>query len=166
MLYNEPFKSRQIEGFDGKLYGIEGWPYLLHQLLKNNNKTVDYTFMNFGLPGGNILRPGVAKYYKTDKNGCRYEQFKQSLPHFIFFGFGGMDQCIKGYKEKDWVNSYVQLVQEAQNLPTKPMVFILTPLFGCRENLMNIGKMPDAAENWSSGECTEEQDHDMVNAVK
>jgi hypothetical protein len=42
-------KQRLSDQTDGTQQGMQGWPYLLHQLLKKNNETVDYTFMNYGV---------------------------------------------------------------------------------------------------------------------
>jgi len=63
----------------------------------------------------------------------------KSLPHFVFVGLGAIDQCLKGYTEKDWIDAYSLLIQEIQNLPTKPSIFLFTPLFGCREDIDRLG---------------------------
>ena len=105
-----PFERGSIDQTDGSQYGLKGWPYLLNQKRKEHNKTVDYTFMMHAFPGGNLLRPGVYRYYKDN---CRYEQFLKSMPHFAFITLGGMDQCIKSFTEDAFINSYVQLVKEA-----------------------------------------------------
>lgn len=63
---------------------------------------------------------------------CRYEQMKKSLPQFVFMGFGGMDSMMNNFSRDLWVENYVKLVKEAQSLPSKPMVFLMVPMFGCQ----------------------------------
>jgi hypothetical protein len=65
-----------------------GFPYYLHELLRNNNQTTKYTFMNYGVAGGYISRRMTAGDYLHD---CRNEQLRKSMPHVVISGFGGMD---------------------------------------------------------------------------
>jgi len=43
--------------------------------------------------------------------------------------FGGMDTKFEGYSEQTFIKDYSKLIKEVEALPTKPIVFLLTPLF-------------------------------------
>jgi len=90
---------------------------------------------------------------------------KKSLPHIVFVGLGAMDQLLKGYTDKSFVEVYSSFIQEIQNLPTKPSIFLLTPVFGCRQNIRAMPHMssiePIAAKYFiDDGHCKEQHSSD------
>jgi len=54
----EPLERRLTDQLDGSHKGMNGWPFLLHSLLQNNNRTIDYSIMNFATAAATII-PGV-----------------------------------------------------------------------------------------------------------
>lgn len=48
-------------------------------------------------------------------------------------GFGAMDQALKNFTEDNFVDSYVQYIREVQNMSSKPMVFLMVPVFTCSD---------------------------------
>jgi len=109
-LLAEPLERRLTDQTDGSHKGTNGWPYLLHSLLQNNNQSVDYTIMNFAVGAATIL-PGVN--FRPYDNDCRSEQLKKSLPNFVFLAFGAMDSIAKAYTEEFFIDSYVKFIKEA-----------------------------------------------------
>jgi len=95
--------------------------------------------MNYGVSASTII-PGV-KFHSFYDN-CRYEQLKKSMPNFVFFSFGAMDSHLKDFSEKKFINSYVQLIKDTQNLPTRPLIFLMVPTFNCLHDLRLEGN-PD-----------------------
>lgn len=88
--------------------------------------------MNFGVSASTIT-PGVK--FQSFYDNCRYEQLKKSLPNFVFYSFGSMDTHLKNFTTEKFINSYVSLIKETQNLPSKPMVFLMVPVFTCKHKL-------------------------------
>jgi len=106
----ESLDKRLSDQTDGSQQGLQGWPYLLHSLLQNNNQTTDYTMMNYGVQDATIT-PNIKHF--SFENDCRYEMLKKSLPNFVFLSFGSMDSHLKNYDERKFVESYTKLVKEA-----------------------------------------------------
>ena len=140
--------------------GLKGWPYLLHSLLQNNNKSTDYTVMNYGVQDATIIPDIKGHSYNKD---CRYEQLKKSMPHFVFLSFGTMDTHLKGYQEKQFIDSYVQMIKEIQSLPTRPMVFLMVPASNCLHplNMEGQDKSKYSAFITDTNKCTPEQSSDQ-----
>lgn len=46
-------------------------------------------------------------------------------------GFGSMDQALKNYTEENFISSYLEYIKKVQELPSKPMVFLMVPVFTC-----------------------------------
>lgn len=99
-----PKPQRLSDQSDGMQQGLQGWPYLLHELLRNNNGTNKYAFMNYGVSGSTII-PGVK--FQNFYSNCRYEMMKKSLPNFVVASFGAMDAHLKNFTEENFVKSYV-----------------------------------------------------------
>lgn len=53
------------------------------------------------------------------------------MPHYVMLGFGAMDQALRNYTEENFINSYVKYIREVQNITSKPMVFLMVPVFTC-----------------------------------
>lgn len=100
----QSLEQRLNDQTDGRQQGLLGWPYLLHGLLQNNNQSIDYTFMNYGVSASTII-PGV-KFHSFYDN-CRYEQLKKSMPNFVFFAFGAMDSHLKNFTNEKFIDAYV-----------------------------------------------------------
>lgn len=149
-----PKYNRLTDLTDGSQQGLMGWPYLLHSLLKNNNNTIDYTMMNFGVAATTII-PGAK--HRSFYNDCRYEQLMKSMPNVVFYAFGAMDTHLKNYTADKFVESYVKLIKETQNLPTKPLVFLMTPTFNCKNKLKPV---PEQAADmiFETSLCSPDQD--------
>lgn len=140
---------------DGSQQGLQGWPYLLHSLLQNNNKSIDYSILNYGVSATTIMSgANFNSFYDT----CRYEQLKKSLPNFVFLSFGGMDQHLRNYSEEEFIKSYTKLIGEIQSLPTRPMVFLMVPTYTCQHELKFLTN-PEFKKGFvnSSAECSKEQ---------
>jgi hypothetical protein len=60
---------------DGSKAGFQGYPYLLNELFRKNNKTAKYETINFANDNFTLL-PGPND--KTYKNTCEYQQLKTS----------------------------------------------------------------------------------------
>lgn len=88
--------------------------------------------MNYGVPGATII-PGPMD--STLLSDCRYEQLLKSLPNFVFMTFGAMDMHLKGFTTEKFTNAYVNMIQKVQNLPTRPMVFLMVPVSTCQNHL-------------------------------
>lgn len=89
---------------------------------------------------------------------CRYEQLQKSQANFVFFGFGGMDQHTKNYTEEKFISEYVKLIKQTQNLPTKPMIFLMVPTFTCKHKIIMENSTDFINE---PSKCTKEQSKDL-----
>lgn len=87
---------------------MRGYQYYLHELLRNNNQSINYTFLNYGIMAGTITK-GVN--YQSFLSDCRGEQLKKSLPHFVMLGFGGMDQLLRDFTEEKFIKDYTEFIQ-------------------------------------------------------
>lgn len=87
---------------DGSNNNVMGFPYKAHSLMVQNEpfgNDIDYTFMNLGFGGCHIIGPGIMfNFYEL----CQYQIFKQSLPHAVFIGFGGMDTLIRSFNAENF----------------------------------------------------------------
>ena len=74
---------------------------------------------------------------------------------------------MKNYKEDKFIKSYVQLIKETQNLPTRPLIFLMVPTFNCLHNLKLEGN-PDMIDDFifDSANCNAEQSKDMQKTIK
>ena len=84
--------------------------------------------MNFGISGGTIT-PGT-QWHQVNGD-CRYEMLMKSLPNFVFYGFGAFDSKLTTFNVDTFKKAYDQLINDTQNLPSKPMVFLMVPMFTC-----------------------------------
>lgn len=113
--------------------------------------------MNYGVAASTII-PGTK--FQSFYDDCRYEQLKKSLPHFVFLSFGAMDTHLKHFTQEKFVESYIKLIKDVQSLPTKPMVFLMVPVFTCAHKL-NLETPLLADWTLSTSECTDEQKQDL-----
>lgn len=111
--------------------------------------------MNYGVSGATII-PGAK--YQSFYEDCRYEQLQKSLPNFVFFSFGSTDQHLKNFTEQKFVDSYIKLIKETQDLPSKPMVFLMTPVFNCQHNLNLTASSSEKLSDFTinTNECNDE----------
>lgn len=58
-------------------------------------------------------------------------------------GFGGLEPLLRDYNETKFIQAYVELIKEVQNMPTKPIIFIALPTYGCEQNYMSMRFMAD-----------------------
>lgn len=74
-----------------------------------------------------------------------------------------MDTHLKKFTEEKFVNSYVDLIKETQDLPSKPMVFLMVPTFNC-ENKLNLQTSGDKLNDWTieTKDCNAEQKKDLA----
>lgn len=77
-----------------------------------------------------------------------------------------MDSHLKDYSEKKFIDSYVTMIKDTQNLPTRPMVFLMVPVATCQNELQ-----PNDAQNMSAfitngANCTAEQSKDMQSTIQ
>lgn len=77
--------------------------------------------MNFAQYGTHITVPGVWHHYKET---CPYKMFKESLPHVVFFGLGGVDPVLKEYTEVGYINACLSFIKEIESMPTKPIIYL------------------------------------------
>ena len=87
--------------------------------------------MNFCL-GGSTTNPDVRKFDNNYHKNCRYQQLKASLPHFVFMNFGLFDTNLKNFTEKNFIEWYGSMIKEIQALPTKPTVFLMSPVWSVK----------------------------------
>jgi len=133
----DPYWYRNVQTFlqdtgDGTYLNFGGWVYKTHQMMEKKkpyDKPLDYTFMNLAVGGAILTDPGVPHFYK---NSCGYKKFEQSLPHAVFMGFGGLEPLLKNYNESTFVQTYVDFIKEIEAMPTKPIVFLALPTYGCK----------------------------------
>merc|ERR1719327_2086195 len=120
--------------------------------------------MNYGVSASTII-PGVKFHSYYDD--CRYEQLKLSMPNFVFFSFGAMDSHLKNFTEEKFINSYVQLIQETQNLPSRPLIFLMVPTFHCLHDLKLEGN-PNMVDDFifDRSQCKPEQSRDMTKTIQ
>lgn len=87
----------------------------------------------------------------------------KSLPHFVFLTFGSMDSHHKSFTEEKFVNAYKNLIKDVQNLPTRPMVFLMVPVSTCNHTLKLEAEPEKARNNWiaSGKNCSKEARRDM-----
>jgi hypothetical protein len=78
---------------------------------------------------------------------------------------------LKNGKEKELVKSYVELVKEAQGLPTHPMVFLMTPYAGkdMRKTINSVAHLSNIPESnilnaWNLLRVNPPHDTPMFNA--
>lgn len=159
----QSLEKRLSDQADGSQQGLEGWPYLLHSLLQNNNQSTDYTLMNYGVQDATII-PGQGHH--TFQDDCRYEQMQKSLPHFVFLSFGSMDAHLKDFSEKKFIDSYVSMIKDTQKLPTKPMVFLMVPVSTCQNQIKPTGSQDMSAFITDSSQCSTEQSKDMQTTIQ
>lgn len=91
--------------------------------------------MNYGLGGATLTQPGALHNFPQE---CQYRMLKESLPHAVFLGFGAMDTLLKNYNEQKYIQTYLSLIEEVRNLPSKPIIFLTVPLFSCKHNIINM----------------------------
>ena len=65
----------------------------------------------------------------------------KSLPNFVFYGFGAFDSHLTTFTVDGFKKAYIQLIKDTQNLPSKPMVFLMVPVFTC-SNPLNPDGVP------------------------
>ena len=77
-----------------------------------------------------------------------------------------MDSHLKNFTEEKFIQSYVQLIKETQNLPSRPLVFLMVPTFTCQHALRLEGN-PDMVSDFigNPSECTKEQSRDMQKTI-
>lgn len=110
---------------------------------------IDYTFMNLGVGATHINAPNLDfNFY----HNCFYHIFKESLPHAVFIGYGAMDTLVRDFNNENFIQDYVKLIKETQNLPTKPAVFIVLPNLGlnhdCAEQAVKMGVHNRGDKDW------------------
>ena len=111
--------------------------------------------MNYGIMAGTITKGNNYQSFLTD---CRAEQLNKSMPHVVVLGFGGMDQLLKNFTEKKFIQDYTSFIRQTQALPSKPMVMLMVPVFTClysnleKENLTPFTPKP---------KCTNDQKMDL-----
>ncbi len=96
---------------------------------------------NFGVPGATMLRNGDAPYYKTRA----YTDAKAYQPDVVIINLGANDSKPKNLKYNyEFVADYVAMITELQDLPTRPFIFICTPVpipgqgSGIRDSILNM----------------------------
>ena len=88
------------------------------------------------------------------------------MPHLVIMGFGGMDQALKNYTEDNFVNSYVQYIKAVQNLPYKPMVFLMVPIFTCSDISPATWQEEEQKQLFTSKiNCTTDQQLDLQRII-
>lgn len=92
--------------------------------------------MNFAAGGATLTTPGVWHNFPED---CHYHLMKESIPHAVFLGFGAMETQLKDYSEEKYMQAYLNLIQEVRDLPSKPIIYMMVPLFGCSQGNKYIG---------------------------
>lgn len=87
---------------------------------------------------------------------------KKSLPNFVFYAFGAFDSHLVNFTQEQFMNSYIELIKETQNLPSHPMVFLMVPVFTCKNKLV-----PDGVPNYltSQDKCSAEASIDMQKTI-
>lgn len=81
------------------------------------------------------------------------------MPDFVFVSFGAMDTHHFNYTSSKFIENYVKLIKEAQDMPTKPMVFIVGPVFLNCQKKYKVKKVPKLNNyDWahSGEECSDE----------
>ena len=111
------------------MFGFDGFPYLLNQLLNTHNKTLGGVKVFNYAQNANHIASNYSESHLYYPKTCRFEQLKKSFPHIVVLMFGGMDTRFEGYTDKTFIADYSKFIKEIEDLPTKPVVFLLTPLF-------------------------------------
>jgi hypothetical protein len=155
---------------DGSNTNMGGWAYYAHERFAQKQPfgipphTLQYTFMNFAAGGATLTRPGVWHNFPQD---CHYHLMQESLPHAVFLGFGAMETQLKDYSEEAYIRAYLNLIEEVRNMPTKPILYMMVPLFGCEQGnkyIGFIGEKKGGAKEWmkpKAGAC-DEADHAIL----
>jgi len=124
-----PDKIRWTDQDNGRMFGFDGFPYLFSELLNTHNKTLGGVKVFNYAQNANHIATNYSESHLYYPASCRFEQLKKSFPHIVLMMFGGMDTRNEGYSEKTFIQDYSKLIKEVEALPTKPIVFLLTPLF-------------------------------------
>ena len=77
----------------------------------------------------------------------------KSLPNFVFYAFGGFDSYLTQFTMAKYKQEYIKLINETQNLPSKPMVFLIAPNFACNSPVFSKG---DEGYLVEAGNCSQE----------
>ena len=89
------------------------------------------------------------------------------MPHFVFLGFGAMDSHLREFSDKKFMDSYIGLIKMIQELPTKPMVFLMVPMFNCLHKLPLSGSTEMVSDFlFDTSECKPDQSRDMTPLIK
>lgn len=112
-------------GFQGG--ANKGYPALLLDLLHKNNKTNDYAFMNYAIKEGGLMQFEDQNILFQDD--CRAEQLNKSLPNFVVMNFGASDNVLPNFSEEEYIKLYTNQIKQIQDLPSKPMVFLIVPVY-------------------------------------
>lgn len=114
--------------------------------------------MNYAISGGTISKH---VHYQSFLTSCRREQLHKSLPHFVFLAFGAVDQINNGFSRKEFVKDYLEFIEEVQNLPSKPMVLLMVPVFTC----LFSGVDHEYSSLTARSACKREQDLDLQQEI-
>ena len=75
------------------------------------------------------------------------------LPNFVFYAFGGFDSYLTQFTSAKYKQAYIKLINDTQNLPSKPMVFLIAPTFACKAPIFRKG---DEGYIVESSNCSQE----------
>lgn len=120
---------------DGSKAGYKGYPYLLNSLLKEHNKTTKYETLNFASDNFTLL-PGAQD--KTYKDTCEYRQLMTSQPDVVIAMLGAKESMnTKNFTPDAFVAAYSNFIKEMKSLPSKPLFFLITPIYYSKTILKN-----------------------------
>lgn len=76
---------------------------------------------------------------------------------------------MKKFTEEDFINSYVSLIKETQDLPSKPMVYLMVPTFNCQHKFTfqdsSDAKLNEDEWTVNPSECSAAQSKDLQKTI-
>lgn len=119
---------------DGSKAGFKGFPFQLYQMLKESNKTEYYQIINLASDNFTLwAAEGQPAYYKDT---CEYMQLMSSEPDVVISMLGAKESLNKkAFTPEAYVQAYTNFLKEMEGLPSKPLLFILEPVYGAKRLL-------------------------------
>ncbi len=116
------------------------YPVVLQQLLGDG-----YEVRNYGMGGRTLLKKGDFPFW----NEAKYQDALSWNPDIVIIKLGTNDSKPQNWKFKDeFIPDYVQFVNSFKKLPSKPKVYVCTPVpvfeekFSIRKEVVNTEVLP------------------------
>lgn len=125
------------DGFGIDMADVQGYPAQLQRLLGSG-----YYVRNYGVSGHTMLNSGDSPYMKRGE----WKEAKDFNPDIVVIKLGTNDSKTFNWEghEEDFVKDYQQMIDELNALPSKPAIYLCTPIASIRTKVSEKWQIRDS----------------------